>query len=124
MKKENTKITNQDKIIICKDCGKEFVFPAIITVEELSKRISEEVAEQLFHKRDTLLTALAPLDDEEERRVLTEQFYKVESTIVQLSTGNTQEAYQFRGFTKEPARCLKCRTMRKTFADHTLKKTR
>lgn len=124
MKTEKKELLWEDKILVCKDCGKEFVFPAKITVTELSREISEETAQKLLNKRDMLSMTLNLMEEVEEKKVLSKQLYTVESAIVELSSGNTQEAYQFRGFTNDPSRCLKCRTMRKSISTPKLEKKR
>ncbi len=103
---------SKDKIIECKECGENFVFPYQIQVKDLYQSITEEKAHEIFEKRNSLQEKIASLTEKgklSEAKRLQEEFSKLEDMIIRLSNGNSQEAYNFRGFTNDPARCPKCR---------------
>lgn len=123
----------KDKIIECKECGKKFVFPAKIELQAVINRnlgedlyapskvefkdtfdgkMTEEKIRFLFQKRDDLQDQIMKLNEKGESysaKVLEQEFNILERHIIALSNGNSQEAYNFLGFTNDPVRCPECK---------------
>lgn len=106
----------KDKIIECKDCKEQFIFPAKISEKDLSQNLDEEKAREVLKERDLLQEKIKSLTDSgqiSDAQNLQREFNNLEDMIIKLSNGNSQEAYDFRGFTHEPARCPECRRKEK-----------
>ena len=101
----------KDKTIICKDCGEEFIFKAKITEKDFSELNLKEGKELLSvrsfleEKIENLISNGKSLEAQE----LQKELNILEHKIIYLSNGNSQETYDFCGFTNEPARCPDCR---------------
>jgi len=104
-------MNNNDKKLICKDCGEEFIFKSYITEEDFSKENKEE-GKQLLLKREELNKKIMKLKADgkiSEIQMLEPSFLLVERLIVVLSNGNSQEAYKYNDLNYEPSRCSDCR---------------
>lgn len=95
--------------IICKDCRNEFCFKEKIEVSDLN--IDLKTAEELFATRENILSKLA--ESGENSKDLQQLYDAIEMQIVNLTDGNSLEAYKAMGFVNLPSRCPSCRIISK-----------
>lgn len=107
----------KDKTLICEECGKEFVFPGTIKVENLKLEIKElKEVKKLIKQRDSIEKII-----EKTRKNKTN--YKIiflerllnyyETKILEHSDFFNQEAYAFFGFCTGTTKCKECTMGRK-----------
>lgn len=103
----------KDKTLICEECGKEFVFPGAIKVEnlKLEKKELEEV-KKLIKQRDSIEKII-----EKTRKYKTTFLEKLlsyyETRILKHSDFFSQEAYAYFGFYSGTTKCRECTMGRK-----------
>lgn len=100
----------ENEKLICKDCNEEFVFPHSITVDDLVKEgMNIQEAKKLFDSRDLLKSIVETTSNVVEKKDAEDKYFKLQRIIVDLSNGNSKEAYELKGFTNFPNRCPECR---------------
>lgn len=98
-----------DKILKCKRCYKEFIFPDKIKIEDTKLPMGEAI--KLFKKRELLESKINEYRTKgrmgKVNKLLIE-YNVLENVIITNSAWNSQEAYDFRGL-EYPCICPTCK---------------
>lgn len=101
---------HEDKILICEECGNEFIFPGIIKIEDVEKENVEEM-KKLFKKREMLeewIEKLKTKNFNSDIESLKKELKYYETKIIQLSDSFSREAFVYYGIEMDPTRCKDC----------------